>query len=212
MTAGSLVLASIITSLRLPAARFVAGGIGAGLAYSALSDSCAMGNVLSRLPYNQGPAELQLDHVLDRLPPPGYSHDGEDAAMIPLAIALAVLVGVTSAAGAVSHARAGRVQWRTGLIFGTAGLIGAYAGGRASHFVPAQVLLIGFALMMIVTAAAMLRGRREVDPRQGAPPAASGPHPVGRPRRRSGHWPSSELAVGFSSSQHWPCSEGCPCP
>lgn len=81
------------------------------------------------------------------------------------AIATSLLVvGVTSAAGAISHARAGRVQWRTGLIFGSAGLVGAYAGGRAAHFVPAQVLLIGFALMMIVTAAAMLRGRREPDP------------------------------------------------
>lgn len=37
------------------------------------------------------------------------------------AIATSLLVvGVTSAIGAISHARAGRVQWRTGLIFGAA--------------------------------------------------------------------------------------------
>lgn len=80
------------------------------------------------------------------------------------AIATSLLVvGVTSAVGVVSHARAGRVRWRTGLIFGGAGMAGAYAGGRAAAFIPADWLLIGFAMMMLATAAAMLRGRREVD-------------------------------------------------
>ncbi|MCP9270996.1 sulfite exporter TauE/SafE family protein [Mycolicibacterium arenosum] len=78
------------------------------------------------------------------------------------AIATSLLVvGVTSAVGAISHARAGRVQWRTGLIFGAAGMAGAYAGGLLARFIPGTVLLIGFALMMIATAVAMLRGRRE---------------------------------------------------
>lgn len=78
------------------------------------------------------------------------------------AIATSLLVvGVTSAIGAVSHARAGRVQWRTGLIFGAAGMAGAYAGGVLARFIPGTVLLIGFALMMIATAVAMLRGRKD---------------------------------------------------
>ena len=72
------------------------------------------------------------------------------------------VVGVTSAVGAVSHARAGRVQWRTGLIFGAAGMAGAYLGGVLARFIPGTVLLIGFALMMIATAIAMLRGRKSV--------------------------------------------------
>jgi uncharacterized membrane protein YfcA len=77
------------------------------------------------------------------------------------AIATSLLVvGVTSAVGAVSHARAGRVQWRTGLIFGTAGMAGAYVGGVLARFIPGSILLISFALMMIATAIAMLRGRR----------------------------------------------------
>ncbi|WP_367325773.1 sulfite exporter TauE/SafE family protein [Streptomyces sp. HUAS ZL42] len=71
------------------------------------------------------------------------------------------VVGVTSAAGVVSHARAGRVRWRTGLLFGLAGMTGAYAGGRLAEFVPGSVLLIAFALMMIATAVAMIRGRRQ---------------------------------------------------
>ncbi|HEX9832515.1 MAG TPA: sulfite exporter TauE/SafE family protein [Mycobacterium sp.] len=79
------------------------------------------------------------------------------------AIATSLLVvGVTSAIGAISHARAGRVQWRTGLIFGAAGMAGAYAGGVLARFIPGTVLLIGFAVMMIATAVAMLRGRKNV--------------------------------------------------
>lgn len=81
------------------------------------------------------------------------------------AIATSLLVvGVTSAVGAISHARAGRVQWRTGLTFGVAGMTGAYAGGRVAEFIPGQWLLIGFAVMMVATALAMLRGRPEIDP------------------------------------------------
>ncbi len=39
------------------------------------------------------------------------------------AIATSLLVvGVTSATAAISHARAGRVQWRTGILFGLAGM------------------------------------------------------------------------------------------
>lgn len=80
------------------------------------------------------------------------------------AIATSLLVvGVTSAIGAISHARAGRVQWRTGLIFGAAGMAGAYGGGLLSRFIPGSVLLIGFAVMMIATAIAMLRGRKNIE-------------------------------------------------
>lgn len=81
------------------------------------------------------------------------------------AIATSLLVvGATSAVGAISHARAGRVQWRTGLVFGVAGMAGAYGGGLLAAFIPGTVLLIGFAVIMIATAVAMLRGRKNVDP------------------------------------------------
>ncbi|MDV3126167.1 sulfite exporter TauE/SafE family protein [Mycobacterium sp. 21AC1] len=84
------------------------------------------------------------------------------------AIATSLLVvGVTSAIGAISHARAGRVQWRTGLVFGGAGMVGAYGGGLLAQFIPGTVLLIGFAIMMIATAVAMLRGRKNVDTTDG---------------------------------------------
>ena len=70
------------------------------------------------------------------------------------------VVGVTSAVSVVSHARHGRVRWRTGLIFGAAGMAGAFVGGLLGGYVPGTVLMIAFALMMLATASAMIRGRR----------------------------------------------------
>ncbi len=76
------------------------------------------------------------------------------------AIATSLLVvGVTSLAALVPHARAGRVRWRTGAIFGVAAMLGAYAGGRLAELVSGTVLLVAFALMMVATAVAMIRGR-----------------------------------------------------
>jgi uncharacterized protein len=80
------------------------------------------------------------------------------------AIATSLLVvGITSVAAVIPHARAGAVRWRTGLVFGVAGMVGAYGAGRVAHFIPATVLLLAFAVMMLVTAVAMLRGRRGGD-------------------------------------------------
>lgn len=77
------------------------------------------------------------------------------------AIATSLLVvGTTSAVALIPHARAGRVRWRTGLLFGMAGMVGAYAGGRVAEFIPGQLLLVAFSLMMLATAAAMIRGRK----------------------------------------------------
>ncbi|MUN61999.1 TSUP family transporter [Kocuria sediminis] len=70
------------------------------------------------------------------------------------------VVGVTSAVGAVDHARNGRVKWRTGLVFGAAGMAGAFAGGLLGGRVPGAVLMIAFAVMMVATSLAMIRGRR----------------------------------------------------
>jgi uncharacterized membrane protein YfcA len=80
-----------------------------------------------------------------------------------------VVVGVTSAAGMLSHARAGRVEWRTGLLFGATGMLGAAAGGRLGKFVPPAVLLVAFAGMVLATAIAMLRQRPVPAPSSEAP-------------------------------------------
>lgn len=71
-----------------------------------------------------------------------------------------LVVGTTSAVALIPHARAGRVRWSTGALFGAASMVGAYAGGRLSSHLPPASLVLGFGVMMLVTAAAMMRGRR----------------------------------------------------
>ncbi|MEV6813920.1 rhodanese-like domain-containing protein [Micromonospora sp. NPDC051296] len=56
LVAGSIVLISVVASIWWPPARFVAGFIGAGLVFAALTNTCGMGMMLSRLPYNRGAA------------------------------------------------------------------------------------------------------------------------------------------------------------
>jgi uncharacterized membrane protein YfcA len=81
-----------------------------------------------------------------------------------VAIATSLLVvGSTSAAALVPHALAGRVRWKTGALFGAASMAGAYAAGRAAKHLPASALLTLFGAMMLVTATAMLRGRKPAD-------------------------------------------------
>ena len=70
------------------------------------------------------------------------------------------IVGVTSLVTLLPHARAGRVRWRTGLIFGLGGMVGAYLGGRLAGLVPGAVLLTSFAALMLAASAGMIRGRR----------------------------------------------------
>ncbi|MBP8811388.1 MAG: sulfite exporter TauE/SafE family protein [Kofleriaceae bacterium] len=84
------------------------------------------------------------------------------------------VVAVTSGFGVISHARAGRVQWRTGILFGLAGMAGAYLGGRLAKLIPGGVLMVLFAAMMVATAIAMLRGRKS-----GGPPRV-GELPIGK--------------------------------
>ncbi len=73
------------------------------------------------------------------------------------------VVGATSASALIPHARRGRVRFRTGIIFGLAGMVGAFFAGRLAKHVPAGLLLVLFAVMMFVTAVAMLRGRKTAD-------------------------------------------------
>lgn len=86
------------------------------------------------------------------------------------AIAMSLfVVAVTSAIGALGHARAGRIRWRTGLLFGAAGMAGAYGGGLLGPHLPEGLLLAAFAGMMLATAIAMIRGRRAGAPPRHAP-------------------------------------------
>jgi uncharacterized protein len=72
----------------------------------------------------------------------------------------ALAVAVNAFSNLVPHARAHHVLWRPALIFAAAGLIGAYAGSSLGKVVDGHRLLILFALLMLVIAAIMLRGRK----------------------------------------------------
>jgi rhodanese-related sulfurtransferase len=66
LVAGSIVLLAVIASIWLPAMAIVAGLMGAGLAFAAVTNTCAMGMLLSRLPYNRG-ADCDVDSAIARL-------------------------------------------------------------------------------------------------------------------------------------------------
>jgi len=78
------------------------------------------------------------------------------------AIAMSLgVVGVTSAVGAVGQWRSGHVDLRAGVTFGVVAAAGTFAGTRlASHLSGATQLTI-FAVVMLLAAGFMFRGRRD---------------------------------------------------
>ena len=66
LVAGGLVLAFVLASIVVPPLRYLAGAVGAGLVFAALSNTCAMGNLLSKLPYNRG-ARCDVSRSMARL-------------------------------------------------------------------------------------------------------------------------------------------------
>jgi uncharacterized membrane protein YfcA len=83
-----------------------------------------------------------------------------------------LIVGATALLGSLDHARAGRVRWRTALAFGSAGVIGSVGGTALNRAVPPRSILLAFAVLLLVAAAAMVRGRGE--------PSRAEIHPHGR--------------------------------
>lgn len=53
LVAGSLVVAGIAGSLFVPKVKYLSGFVGAGLTIAALTNTCAMGMALAKLPYNR---------------------------------------------------------------------------------------------------------------------------------------------------------------
>ncbi|ABW12764.1 Rhodanese domain protein [Parafrankia sp. EAN1pec] len=66
LVAGSVVLASVLVGVAVPPVTWLAAVIGAGLTIAALTDTCLMGTLLARLPYNRGP-RADLESVLTAL-------------------------------------------------------------------------------------------------------------------------------------------------
>jgi hypothetical protein len=69
LVAGGIVLAAVLASIWFPALRYIAGFIGAGLFFSAVTNFCLMAILLSRLPYNRGPA-VDVDAAIARMAAP----------------------------------------------------------------------------------------------------------------------------------------------
>ncbi|MEU6431762.1 rhodanese-like domain-containing protein [Microbispora sp. NPDC046973] len=72
LVAGGIVLASIVADLWLPGTRFAGAFVGAGLVVAGLTDTCAMGMLLARLPYNRGGGS-DVDTALACIRRPGRS-------------------------------------------------------------------------------------------------------------------------------------------
>jgi rhodanese-related sulfurtransferase len=66
LVVGVVVLAAVLGSIVVPGLKWVAALLGAGLTVAALTNTCAMGMLLARLPYNRG-ASCDLDSVVDQL-------------------------------------------------------------------------------------------------------------------------------------------------
>ena len=68
-----------------------------------------------------------------------------------------VLVAITAVIGILPHWHAGRVRFVPGVIFGLAGIGGSLLGSHWNKAVNANVLLLAFAALMLIAAAAMWR-------------------------------------------------------
>jgi rhodanese-related sulfurtransferase len=66
LVAGTLVLLGVLASVVVPGAQWFSAAIGTGLVVAALTNTCAMGMALSKLPYNRG-ARCDLDTVVGQL-------------------------------------------------------------------------------------------------------------------------------------------------
>ena len=67
LVAGSIVLVTVAFSLLWPSVRFIAGAVGLGLMVAALTNTCTMGALLARLPYNRRAVACGLPTIVAEL-------------------------------------------------------------------------------------------------------------------------------------------------
>ncbi|QWC86435.1 rhodanese-like domain-containing protein [Nocardioidaceae bacterium] len=67
LVAGTLVAIGALGSLLVPGLVFLAAFVGLGLTFAALTNTCAMGMVLARMPWNRGAEEPDIAQVLEEL-------------------------------------------------------------------------------------------------------------------------------------------------
>ncbi|ANE80415.1 sulfurtransferase [Mycobacterium adipatum] len=67
LVAGSLVLTAVLGSIAAPKLKWLAAGIGGGLTFAAVSNTCAMGMLLAKLPYNRPTTTCDAQSVVAQL-------------------------------------------------------------------------------------------------------------------------------------------------
>lgn len=67
LVAGSLVAGSIAGSILEPNLKWLAGAIGAGLIIAAVTNTCAMGMLLAKMPWNRRGGDVDVNAVLSAL-------------------------------------------------------------------------------------------------------------------------------------------------
>lgn len=72
----------------------------------------------------------------------------------------ALAVSFNAFANLIPHARAGHVRWKVAFTFAATGVLGAFIGSSIGKAINGQHLLVLFAVLMMVVAGFMLRGRR----------------------------------------------------
>lgn len=70
------------------------------------------------------------------------------------------VVGITSVIGAFGHWRAGNIEWRSAVPFGLVAMVGAFGGARLAHYLTGAQQLVLLAVVMVSTAASMLRRKQ----------------------------------------------------
>jgi rhodanese-related sulfurtransferase len=67
LVAGLIVLVAVLGSLAVPGLQWVAAFVGAGLTFAALSNTCMMGTLLGKLPYNRGGSCDNVEAIVAQL-------------------------------------------------------------------------------------------------------------------------------------------------
>ncbi|MFI7172561.1 sulfite exporter TauE/SafE family protein, partial [Rhodococcoides fascians] len=73
-----------------------------------------------------------------------------------------LVIGVASATGAIPKVRAKLVEWRLAAIFAATGIVGTLVGSVLGRHLPEAAVMIGFAIVMIIAGARMLRSTDDV--------------------------------------------------
>ena len=93
------------------------------------------------------------------VPVPLYAAEQSPQQALPMSLAI---VGAVSAIGTAIQARVGLVHWKAVLMFGAAGIPGAWIGAQLTHFIAPAALLLMFAGLMLLVAAKMWFGKKPV--------------------------------------------------